>query len=104
MTIYSYRRKEVNPTNEPSFQERCITSIDDEKRKGLLNRGYVSKFQTTLAKRRRKMNQSIDHDNIIEKFYKKYNLRINYPVFTNINNYYINKTSEKKKTMKPKNF
>lgn len=97
MTIYSYRRKEVNPTNEPSFQERCITSIDEEKRKGLLNRGYVSKFQTTLATRRRKMNQSIDHDNIIEKFYKKYNLRINYPVFTNINNYYINQTSEKKK-------
>ena len=45
--------------------------------------------------RRRRINQSIDHDSIIEKFYKKYNLRINYPVL----NSNLNSSNKKKRVI-----
>lgn len=39
----------------------------------------ISENKNLLPKRKRRMNQSIDQDSIIEKFYKKFNLKINYP-------------------------
>ena len=57
---------------------------------------YTQNIKVPMSSfRRRRINQSIDHDSIIEKFYKKYNLRINYPVL----NSNLNSSNKKKRVM-----
>ena len=68
-----YRRNKDILIADGSFHERFSTSVEDEEKK-------VKKFKTNLPTKRKQINQSIEHKKIIEQFYKKYNLRINYPI------------------------
>ena len=72
ITVY-YRRNKDILIADGSFHERFSTSVEDEEKK-------VKKFKTNLPTKRKQINQSIEHKKIIEQFYKKYNLRINYPI------------------------
>ena len=92
MTIYSYRKDQGFTVGESTIHERCITSVEDEKN----SKKYTQNIKVPMSSfRRRRINQSIDHDSIIEKFHKKYNLRINYPVL----NSNLNSSNKKKRVI-----
>ena len=89
ITVYYKRQRDIMIT-DCSFHERFSTSVEDEDKK-------VKKFHTNLPTKRKKVNQSIEHEKIIEKFYKKYNIRINYPVVKK--DYLISNTHKKNISM-----
>ena len=89
ITVYYKRQRDIMIT-DCSFHERFSTSVEDEDKK-------VKKFHTNLPTKRKQVNQSIEHEKIIEKFYKKYNIRINYPVVKK--DYLISNTHKKNISM-----
>ena len=89
ITVYYKRQRDIMIT-DCSFHERFSTSVEDEDKK-------VKKFHTNLPTKRKQINQSIEHEKIIEKFYKKYNIRINYPVVKK--DYLISNTHKKNISM-----
>lgn len=86
ITVYYKRDKGISIIDN-SFHERFSTSVEDEEKK-------VKKFRTSMPTKRKQINQSIEHEKIIEKFYQKYNLRINYPIVKK--NYVISNNTHKK--------
>lgn len=89
ITVYYKRQRDIMIT-DCSFHERFSTSVEDEDKK-------VKNFHTNLPTKRKQVNQSIEYEKIIEKFYKKYNIRINYPVVKK--DYLISNTHKKNISM-----